>query len=155
MTHNAFRGQHCPLGYFCHRIGMDSPTIGYCCLGNESSESSEQQCPAVMSKAQSEPSKCSLECRQNTECRNGICCFNGCAVNGNKTERLGVCPAEMSRISECDNECHNDNDCPQFQKCCVTQCGHSCLFPHVATGREFLMLKRFFMRTSWFELKKD
>uniref|UniRef100_A0A915CGH6 BPTI/Kunitz inhibitor domain-containing protein n=2 Tax=Parascaris univalens TaxID=6257 RepID=A0A915CGH6_PARUN len=115
-------------------------------------------CVAVLSKAQEEPSKCSLECRLNSDCQQGICCFSGCgtscvssaempideelvipitAISVTRLEkdgRLGVCPRNIPVDEKCRKECTSDSDCPEFEKCCMTNCGRLCQFPYVATA---------------------
>uniref|UniRef100_A0A0M3HJ51 WAP domain-containing protein n=1 Tax=Ascaris lumbricoides TaxID=6252 RepID=A0A0M3HJ51_ASCLU len=59
---------------------------------------------------------------------------NFSVAKGGKDERLGVCPRNIPVDEKCRNECTSDSDCPEFEKCCMTNCGRLCQFPYIATG---------------------
>uniref|UniRef100_A0A8C2EF27 WAP domain-containing protein n=1 Tax=Cyprinus carpio TaxID=7962 RepID=A0A8C2EF27_CYPCA len=82
---------------------------------------------------------CAELCSRDSDCPNDQkCCSNGC---GHQcmflsrvcvTEKPGVCP-RYNVIGICvvrENNCFNDGECPNDQKCCSYGCGRQCMDPY-------------------------
>ncbi|KAL3982628.1 Thyroglobulin type-1 repeat family protein [Acanthocheilonema viteae] len=76
---NTKENRHCPLGYFCHEIGIPLPfASSYCCAGNEVSLA---LCPITFEFRPTVSKKCKIRCHTHNDCLSGKCCFNGCGTS--------------------------------------------------------------------------
>uniref|UniRef100_A0A1I7S313 Antileukoproteinase n=1 Tax=Bursaphelenchus xylophilus TaxID=6326 RepID=A0A1I7S313_BURXY len=147
-----FSDSECPSNGHCRRFGLSS---GICCPGTGYPQSSGE-CPK-RSEISSMTSNCHQHCKDDKDCPDSKCCYNGCGTecvvittetpktrDRNKSligELQRECPLVKDvGMSVCghkrEDQCVTDSNCPSGLICCFDGCMRSCLNP-VKTSRCF------------------
>ncbi|GMT23765.1 hypothetical protein PFISCL1PPCAC_15062, partial [Pristionchus fissidentatus] len=155
------QSEQCSSNHFCHLIGYNG--LGFCCSRPLSASFSSLVktgiCPARRPTARQ---ICRKQCSLDTECINGKCCFDGCAmrcitsefspnahnqhrpaeiVRHNKkvvTSSTSSCPPSSLSLSSlssssCISHCSSHSDCSGLRLCCLHGCEKKCVYPAATT----------------------
>ncbi|TMS37456.1 hypothetical protein L596_004385 [Steinernema carpocapsae] len=154
------QSNQCSQNYWCHQIGYNG--LGFCCPAPEAAARDgfcESRTPRHLKGCSSE-CRVDVDCKPTSKCCFDGCGLKCMEVNfspnpfqyrpsakiittvdiakSNKeilSRLISECPepAVSDRITNCENKCKADTDCPGMKLCCSSGCSRVCAYPKKTT----------------------